>query len=80
MELILPVLAAPSVPDEQVGGMPRESIGMQRLREIVAEGWKPLPRDRGRLSALASSYSYLRQFTPRSLRRSTSPAALAPPT
>ncbi|GAA3218645.1 hypothetical protein GCM10010468_42200 [Actinocorallia longicatena] len=64
MELILPVLADPSVPDERVGGMLRESIGMQRLREISAEGWRPLPRDHGRLSALAASYSYLRQFTP----------------
>ncbi|MEV0195315.1 hypothetical protein [Nonomuraea sp. NPDC050691] len=29
MELILPVLADPSIPDEHVGGLPRERIGMQ---------------------------------------------------
>jgi hypothetical protein len=37
---------------------------MQRLREVSAGGWKPLPRDHGRLSELNTSYSYLRQFTP----------------
>ncbi|MEQ4726229.1 Tn3 family transposase [Nonomuraea sp. B19D2] len=64
MDLILPVLADPSVPDEQVGGLLREQIGMQRLREITSDAWKPLPKDHGRLSELDSSYSYLRQFTP----------------
>jgi hypothetical protein len=42
----------------------REQIGMSVLREAVAGAWKPLPRDHGRLSAMDSSYSYLRQFTP----------------
>ena len=37
---------------------------MDKLREVAAVNWKPLPRDHGRLSALESSYSYLRQFTP----------------
>ena len=64
MEVILPVLADPAIPDQQVGVLLREQIGMQRLREAAAGGWKPLPRDHGRLSALQSSYSYLRQFTP----------------
>src|SRR6266581_6446232 len=64
MDLILPVLADPSVPDEQVGGLLRERIGMSVLRDMVAGAWKPLPRDHGRLSAMDSSYSYLRQFTP----------------
>nr|SBO98749.1 probable transposase [Nonomuraea gerenzanensis] len=64
MELILPVLADPSIPDDEVGGMLRERIGMQRLREITSDAWKPLPRDHGRLSELESSYTYLRQFTP----------------
>jgi len=62
--VILPVLADPSVPDELVGGRLRDQIGMQRLREITAGSWKPLPKDHGRLSELDSSYSYLRQFTP----------------
>src|SRR6266567_4190525 len=64
VDVILPVLADPSVPDEQVGGLLRSSIGMSKLREVVSGGWRPLPRDHGRLSAMDSSYSYLRQFTP----------------
>ncbi|TDD02954.1 DUF4158 domain-containing protein [Nonomuraea deserti] len=64
MDVILPVLADPSIPDDEVGGMLRERIGMQRLREITSDAWTPLPRDHGRLSELESSYTYLRQFTP----------------
>src|SRR6266699_3548575 len=64
LQVILPALADPAIPDEQVGGLLREQIGMQRLREAAAGGWKPLPRDHGRLSAMRSSYSYLRQFAP----------------
>jgi hypothetical protein len=64
MDVILPVLADPSVPDEQVGRLLRNSIGMSKLREVASGGWRPLPRDHGRLSAMAVSYSYLRQFTP----------------
>ncbi|MEO3884515.1 DUF4158 domain-containing protein [Nonomuraea sp. B5E05] len=64
MDMILPVLADPSIPDDEVGGMLRERIGMQRLREITSDAWKPLPRDHGRLSELESSYTYLRQLTP----------------
>jgi hypothetical protein len=37
---------------------------MDKLREVTAVNWKPLPRDHGRLAALEASYSYLRQFTP----------------
>jgi hypothetical protein len=37
---------------------------MQRLREVMAGPWKPLPKDHGRLSAMDASYTYLRQFTP----------------
>ena len=66
MDVILPVLADPAIPDEQVGGLLRERVGMQMLRQVAAAsgGWSPLPKDHGRLSALDSSYSYLRQFTP----------------
>jgi len=64
MDVILPVLADPSIPDEEAGGLLRSSIGMNKLREVVSGGWRPLPRDHGRLSAMDSSYSYLRQFTP----------------
>ena len=58
MDVILPVLADPSVPDELVGGRLRNQIGMQRLREITSDSWKPLPKDYGRLSELDSSNSY----------------------
>jgi TnpA family transposase len=64
VDVILPVLADPSIPDEQVGGILRERIGMSRLREVMAAPWKPLPKDHGRLSAMDASYTYLRQFTP----------------
>jgi hypothetical protein len=39
MDVILPVLADPSVPDEQVGGLLRERIGMSVLRGAVAGAW-----------------------------------------
>ncbi len=64
IDVILPVLADPSIPDEQVGGLLRERIGMSVLRDVAAGAWKPLAKDHGRLSAMDSSYSYLRQFTP----------------
>ena len=64
MDVILSVLADPSIPDEQVGGLLRERIGMSVLRDVAAGAWKPLAKDHGRLSAMDSSYSYLRQFTP----------------
>ncbi|MEV7803162.1 Tn3 family transposase [Microbispora sp. NPDC088329] len=67
LDVILPVLADTSIPDEQIGGLLRNTIGMSRLREVVSEGWKKLPRDHGRLSALHASYTYLRQFTPQVL-------------
>jgi hypothetical protein len=50
-DVILPVLADPSIPDEQVGGILRGKIGMSKLREVMAGPWKPLPKDHGRLSA-----------------------------
>jgi len=64
MDVVLPVLADPSIPDEMVGGLLRGTVGMARLREVSSTGWRPLPRDHGRLSAMDASYSYLRQFTP----------------
>lgn len=64
LQVVLPTLADPSIPDEQVGGLLRTTIGMARLREAVSGGWKPLPRDHGRLSEMNTSYSYLRQYTP----------------
>ncbi|MFE4961180.1 hypothetical protein ACFRCW_46705 [Streptomyces sp. NPDC056653] len=37
MDMILPVPADPLVPDDQVGGLLRGRIGMQRLREITSD-------------------------------------------
>ena len=42
MDVILPVLADPSIPDEQVGGLLRERIGMSVLGDVAAGTWKPL--------------------------------------
>lgn len=64
MDVILPVLADASISDEQVGGILRDRVGMQMLRELNADAWTPLPKDHGRLSELDSSCTYLRQFTP----------------
>ena len=52
MDVILPVLADPAIPDQQAGVLLRERIGMAQLRAAGAGGWKPLARDHGRLSAL----------------------------
>jgi integrase len=64
LEMILPALADPGIPDEQAGGLLRTQIGMGRLREAAAVGWPALPRDHGRLSQMNTSYNYLRQFAP----------------
>jgi hypothetical protein len=64
LEVILSVLADPSIPDEQVGSLLRDTIGMAALRQAAASAWPSLPRDYGRLSAMDASYTYLRQFTP----------------
>ena len=65
MEVILPVLADPSIPDEQVGGLLREQIGMQRLREAAcrADGSR-CPATMAGCRRWTPPYSYLRQFTP----------------
>jgi hypothetical protein len=80
-EEILPVLADPAIPDEQVGGLLRERIGMSRLRAALAtHTTSRLPRDHGHLALIDASYGYLRQFTPEVLRVLTfagSPSAAA---
>ena len=43
MDVILPVLIDAGVPDENVVGMLRTRIGMDKLREVAAVNWKPLP-------------------------------------
>ncbi|MFF4414492.1 hypothetical protein ACFYY8_18350 [Streptosporangium sp. NPDC001559] len=67
MDVILPILVDPGIDGDQVGGILRERIGMDKLREVSAINWKPLPRDHGRLAALEASYTYLRRFTPKVL-------------
>ena len=67
-ELVLPVLADPGIPDEEVGARLRGEIGMDRLRAAMAQpATSRLPRDHGHLGVLASSYNYLRQFAPQVL-------------
>ena len=67
-EEILPVLADPTIADEEVGALLRNGIGMSRLRAALAEpATARLPRDHGHLAVVAASYSYLRQFTPQVL-------------
>ncbi|MEV3986272.1 Tn3 family transposase [Nonomuraea sp. NPDC049758] len=67
MDVILPVLNDPGIADEEVGGLLRGRIGLDKIREVSAINWKPLPRDHGRLAALEASYNYLRRFTPKVL-------------
>ncbi|MGF6884319.1 hypothetical protein ABIA39_005554 [Nocardia sp. GAS34] len=65
---LLALVTDPGIPDEDIGGLIRgERIGWERLRGAVAQAKPRLPRDHGHLAALDSSYSYLRQFTPRVL-------------
>ncbi|MEV6029383.1 Tn3 family transposase [Streptomyces sp. NPDC052036] len=64
LDKILPVLVDTGIEDEMVGGLLRNTIGMERLRAAVAQATGRLPRDNGHLAMLDNSYSYLRQFTP----------------
>jgi Domain of unknown function (DUF4158) len=59
LDAILPVLLDPAIPDEEVGGLLRAGVGMERPRARAR-----LPRDHGQLGMLEASYAYLRQFTP----------------
>jgi TnpA family transposase len=68
LDEILPVLLDVAIADEEVGGRPRNTIGMERLRAAMAGAVPRLPRDHGHLAMLDDSYSYLRQFTPDVLR------------
>ncbi len=67
MDVILQVPVDLGVADEQVGGLLRERIGMDKLCDVASVSWKPLPRDHGRLAALEASHTYLRRFTPQVL-------------
>jgi hypothetical protein len=68
-EEILPVPAGPAIPDEQVGDLLPERIGMTRLRAALATpAIGRRPRGHGHLALIDASYGYLRQFTPEMLR------------
>lgn len=64
---ILPVLADAGIPDEAVGTLLRERIGMDRLRAAHAGATVRLPKDHGHLALLEGSYTYIRQFAPKVL-------------
>ncbi|MET8011285.1 Tn3 family transposase [Streptomyces sp. NPDC005271] len=64
LDEILPVLVDIGIEDEMVGGLLRNTIGMDRLRAALAQATGRLPRDNGHLAMLDNSYTYLRQFTP----------------
>jgi TnpA family transposase len=68
LDEILAIACDPAIPDERVGTLLREGVGLARLRQARAEALPRLPRDHGHLGMLAASYSYLREFTPEVLR------------
>ncbi|MFC9636459.1 DUF4158 domain-containing protein [Streptomyces mirabilis] len=67
LEEILPVLADVGIPDEDVGVLLREKLGMDRIRAAHAGATVRLPRDHGHLRLLDGSYTYIRQFAPKVL-------------
>ncbi|MEU3352842.1 hypothetical protein [Streptomyces sp. NPDC037389] len=67
LDEILPVLADVGIPDEDVGMLLREKIGMDRIRGAHASTNLRLPRDHGHLRMLDGSYTYIRQFAPKVL-------------
>ncbi|MBL1119603.1 Tn3 family transposase [Streptomyces sp. 110] len=67
LEEILPVLADVGIADEDVGVLPREKIGVDRIRAPHAATTPRLPRDHGHLRLPEGSYVYIRQFTPKVL-------------
>jgi len=64
LDEILTIVLDTAIGDEQIGGMLRTSIGLDRMRAAWAERRERLPRDHGQLSMLDASMSYLRQFAP----------------
>jgi hypothetical protein len=64
LDEILDVVLDVAVDDEQVGGLLRGGIGMERMRAARDTSPPRLPRDHGHLAELDASISYLRQFTP----------------
>jgi hypothetical protein len=64
LDEILAITLDPDIADEDVGGLVRTQIWMQRLRAAWAARRERLPRDHGPLGMLHDSMSYVRQFAP----------------
>jgi hypothetical protein len=64
LDEILAIVLDPVVGDEQVGGLIRSRVGMERLRGAWAVKQERLPRDHGHLAMMDPSMTYLRQFAP----------------
>ena len=52
------------VGEEQIGGLLRGRIGIERMRAAWAERRERLQRDHGHLAMMHASTAYLRQFIP----------------
>lgn len=62
---ILAIVTDPAIPDEAIGALIRgDRIGWERLTVAVAMAPARLPRDHRHLARVATSYLYLRQFSP----------------
>ncbi len=64
LDEILTIVLDPAVGDEQIGGLLRGRIGMERMRAAWTERRERLPRDHGHLAMMHASMTYLRQFAP----------------
>ena len=65
---LLTIIFDLGIDDEAIGGLIRgDRIGWPRLKAARDQATPRLPRDHGHLTALDSSYSYLRQFPPQVL-------------
>ncbi|MGC5051665.1 Tn3 family transposase [Micromonospora sp. DT48] len=64
LDEILTIVLDPGVGDEQIGGLLRGRIGMERMRAAWTERRERLPRDHGHLAMMHASMTYLRQFAP----------------
>jgi len=64
LDEILEIALDTGIADEDLGGLMRTQIGMDRMRAARAARRERLPRDHGHLALLHASMSYLRQFAP----------------
>ncbi len=64
LDEILEIALDTGIADEDLGGLMRTQIGMDRMRAAWVARRERLPRDHGHLALLHASMSYLRQFAP----------------